>query len=128
MLASFLIIYFWLCGVFVAVQAFSSCGQSGMLSCGRELLVAVVSCCRAHFLGGRASVVAAHGPSCCGTPAQVLHSMRNPPPGTEIKPVSPALAGGLLSTAPPMKSYMLASAFRMDTPDSRETFSRNSIS
>ena len=36
--------------------------------------------------------------------AQLLHSMWNlPRPGTE--PVSPALAGGLLSTGPPGKSY-----------------------
>ena len=110
------------------MQAFSSCGQSGLLSCGGGLLIAVASRGRAQALGVRASVVAAHGRSCCGTPAQVLCSMWNPPPGTEIKPVSPALAGGFLSTAPPAKSYMLASAFRMDTPDSRETFSRNSIS
>ena len=109
------------------MQAFSSCGQSGLLSCGGGLLIAVASRGRAQALGVRASVVAAHGPSCCGTPAQVLCSMWNPPPGTEIKVVSPALAGGFLSTAP-AKSYMLASAFRTDTPDSRETFSRKSIS
>ena len=63
----------------------------------------------------RASVVVAHGlSSCgsgalgcrlssCGTQALLLHSMWDlPRPG--IEPLSPALAGGFLTTAPPGKS------------------------
>ena len=42
------------------------------------------------------SVVVAHGPSC-------IHGMLNLP-GPGVEPVSPALAGGFLSTAPPGKS------------------------
>ena len=72
------------------------------------------SCCRAQALGVRASVVVAHGlRSCgsqalerrlstCGAQAQLLYSMWYlPRPG--LKPVSPALAGGFLTTAPPGK-------------------------
>ena len=73
------------------------------------------SCCRAQALGARASVVVARGlSSCgsraldcrlgsCGTWAQLLYSMWDlPRPGLE--PVSPALAGGVLTSAPPGKS------------------------
>ena len=41
--------------------------------------------------------------SSCGARAQLLHSMRDLP-GPGLEPVSPALAGGLLTTAPPGKS------------------------
>ena len=73
------------------------------------------SCCGAQALGARASaVVARRLSSCglralerrlssCGTWAQLLRSMWNPP-GPGIKPVSPALAGGFLTTVPPGKS------------------------
>ena len=50
---------------------FSSCGEWGLLFvavCG--LLIAVASlCCGARALGARASVVAAHGLSSCGSRA-----------------------------------------------------------
>ena len=52
--------------------------------------------------GAWASEVVAWGLSRCGTWAQLLHGMWNPP-GPEIQPVSPALAGRLLSTVPPGK-------------------------
>ena len=73
------------------------------------------SCCRAQALGMRASVVVAHGlSSCglqalerrlssCGARAQLLHGMWDLP-GPGLEPVSPALAGGFLTTAPPGKS------------------------
>lgn len=38
-----LYIYFWLCWVFVAAPAFSSCGWRGLLYCGAHLPVAVAS-------------------------------------------------------------------------------------
>ena len=72
------------------------------------------SCCGAWALGARASVVVACGlSSCgsgalerrlssCGTRAQLLRGMWDlPRPGLE--PVSPALAGRFLTTAPPGK-------------------------
>ena len=64
------------------------------------------SCCRARALGAWASVVVAHGLSSCGSRAQLLRGMWDPPrPGLE--PVSPALAGGFLTTAPPGKPHHL---------------------
>ena len=69
-------------------------------------------------LGARASVVVVHGlSSCglwglerrlssCGTWASLLHDMWDLP-GPGIEPVSPALAGGFLTTVPPGKSLFL---------------------
>ena len=75
--------------------------------------------CGTWALGARASVVVARGlSSCgswalerrlssCGTWTQVLHSIWDlHRPGT--KSVSPALAGGFLTTAPPGKSLSLS--------------------
>ena len=62
------------------------------------------SSCRAWALGVQASVVVAHGLSSCGAQASLLHGMWDLPwPGLE--PVSSALAGGFLTTAPPGKPY-----------------------
>ena len=96
--------------------AFSSCGEQGLLFVVvRMLLIAVASlCCRAQALGTRASVVVARGlSSCssqalerrlssCGTQAELLRGMWDLP-GPGLEPVSPALAGGFLTTAPPGK-------------------------
>ena len=72
------------------------------------------SCCGARALGVRASVVVACGlNSCgsrvlerrlssCGARAQLLRGMWDPP-GPGLEPVSPALAGRFLTTAPPGK-------------------------
>ena len=60
------------------------------------------SCCGARALGKRASVVVARGLSSCGTRASLLHGTWDLP-GPGIEPVSPALAGGFLTTAPPGK-------------------------
>ena len=73
------------------------------------------SCCGAWALGTRASVVVARRLSSCGSQAlecrlsscgaqaQLLRGMRGLP-GPGIEPVSPALAGGFLTTVPPGKS------------------------
>ena len=73
------------------------------------------SCCGARALGTWTSVVVARGlSSCssqalecrlssCGARAQLLRGMWDLP-GPGIEPVSPALAGGFLTTAPPGKS------------------------
>ena len=75
------------------------------------------SCCRAWALGVWASVVVARRlSSCgswalelrlssCGSWAQLLCSMWDLP-GPGLEPVSPALAGGFLTTAPPGKPYI----------------------
>ena len=108
-----LLIYFWLHWVFVAPCGLSLVAVSGGYSswashCGG------FSCCRAQALGVQASVVVARGlSSCgsralehrlssCGSRAQPLRGMWDlPRPG--LKPVSPALAGGFLTTVPPGK-------------------------
>ena len=59
-------------------------------------------CCGARALGARASVVVARGLGSCGTRGQLPSGMWDlPRPGLE--PMSPALAGGFLSTVPPGK-------------------------
>ena len=59
--------------------------------------------CRAETPGTWASVFAAQGLSMCSTWALVAHGTCSLP-GPGIEPVSPALSGGFLSTAPPRKS------------------------
>ena len=85
-------------GLSFRARAFSSCGERG------PLFIAV------HGpLTATASPAAEHRPqmrrlSSCGSRAQLLRGMRDPPgPGHE--PVSPALAGGLPTTAPPGKPF-----------------------
>ena len=77
-----------------------------------------VSCCRARGLGTRTSVVVARGLSHCGSRALerrlsgcgswvlLLCSMWDRP-GPRLEPVSPALAGGFLTTVPPRKSQQV---------------------
>ena len=76
------------------------------------------SCCGARALGTRASVVVARGLSSCGSRALehrlsscgalalLLRGMWDPP-GPGLEPMSPVLAGGFLTTAPPGKSLGL---------------------
>ena len=85
--------------------AFSSCGEQGLLSsCGAWVSqCGGFSCWGAQTLGTWASVVEAHGLSSYGAWAQSPRSMCNlPEPG--IKPMSPALADGFLSSIPPEES------------------------
>ena len=83
----------WLCAGFLQLQRAGATLHRG----------AWASHCGAQALGVRASVVVAHGLSSCGTWAQLLHGMWDLP-GPGIKPMSPALAGGFLTTVPPGKS------------------------
>ena len=86
--------------------AFSSCSERGLLfSCGVWASHhGGFSCCAARALGVWASVVVTRGLSSCGMRAQLLRGMWDPPrPGLE--PVSPALAGGFPTTAPPGKPF-----------------------
>ena len=86
-------------------RVFSSCGEQGLLFIVvRGLLIVVASRVVEHrALVVWASVVVACGLSSRGSQAQLLYGMCDlPRPG--LKPVSPALAGGFLTTAPPGKS------------------------
>ena len=91
-------------GLHCCVWAFSSCVKWGLLFVVvRGLLIAVASlCCGAWALGAWASVVAACRFSSCGSWAWLFHGMWDLP-GSGLEPVSPALAGGFLTTAPPGK-------------------------
>ena len=109
-------------GLRCCTQAFSSCGQWGLLFIAvHRLLIAVASLVADHRLQAcslqqlwhagsvvvarrlqsTGSVVVAHGPRCsvaCGVWDF---------PGPGLEPVSPALAGGFLTTVPPGKSCKL---------------------
>ena len=70
---------------------------------GATLRCSSFSCCRAWAVGTWAFIVVARGLSSCGSRGQLLCGMWDlPRPGLE--PMSPALAGGFLTTAPPGKS------------------------
>ena len=97
-------------------QAFSSCCEPGLLLL-RASHCSGFSCCGAWALGARTSVVAARGLSSCGLralqhrlsscgPRALLLCGMWDLPGPELEPVSPALAGRFLTTAPPGKPYI----------------------
>ena len=83
-------------GLHFCARAFSSCGKWGPLfTAVRGPLTIAASLVAEHRLQTRRL-------SNCGSRAQPLRSMRDPPrPGLE--PVSPALAGRPPTTAPPGK-------------------------
>ena len=83
-------------GLRFCARAFSSCGKQGPLFIAvRGPLTVAASLVSEHRLQTRKL-------SNCGSRAQLLRGMRDTPrPGLE--PVSPALAGGFLTTAPPGK-------------------------
>ena len=85
-----------LLGLRFCAMAFSSCGKQGPLFIAlRRPLTIAASLVAEHRLQMRRL-------SNCGSRAHSLRGMWDPPrPGLE--PVSPALAGGLSTTAPPGK-------------------------
>ena len=87
-------------GLRFCARAPSSCGERGpLLIAVRGLLTIAASPVAEHRLQTRRL-------SNCGSWAQLLHGMWNPPrPGLE--PMSPALAGRLSTTAPPGKPCLL---------------------
>ena len=91
-------------GLRFCARAFSSCGERGPLFiavCGP--LTVAASLVAEHRLQ-------THRLSNCGSRAQLLHGMWDPPrPGLE--PVSPELAGGFSTTAPPGKPKHFKSSF-----------------
>ena len=87
-------------GVHFCASAFSSCGKQGpLLIAVRGPLTIAASLVAEHRLQ-------THRLSNCGSRAQLLHGMWDPPrPGLE--PVSSALAGTLSTTAPPGKPFIV---------------------
>ena len=99
---NFYLLYLFLAalGLRCCAQAFSKLLQAGATG----LLIAVASLVSEHgLLGSWASVAVACRPSSCSTRAQLLRGMWDLP-RLGLEPVSPALAGGLPTTAPPGKS------------------------
>ena len=86
-------------GLHCHTQAFSSCSKLGLpSSCSAQTSHCSSFPCAEHGL--QACRLSSHS-----TRALLLHGMWNlPRPG--IEPVSPALAGGFLTTGPPGKSLM----------------------
>ena len=85
-------------GLRFCVRAFSSCGKRGPLFIAERgpLTIATSLVAEHRFQMRRLSN--------CGSRAQLLRGMWDlPRPGLE--PVSPALTGGFLTTAPPGKPY-----------------------
>ena len=113
-------------GLRFCARAFSSCGKRGPLFIAvRGPLTIAVSLVAEDRLQTRRV-------SNCGSRAQLLRSMWDPPrPGLE--PVSSALAGGFLTTAPPGKPLFSTSEGRVTTsapcPDTdlRRWLSRSQI-
>ena len=107
-------IYFWYLFIFVVLslhwctQAFSSCREWGLFSSCSALASQCGSLCcggadfRHTSCSGCGLQALARGLNSCGAQAQLLHGMWNLP-GPGIKPMTPALAGRFLSTAPPGK-------------------------
>ena len=92
-------------GLCFCARALSSCGKWGPLTTAASLAAE-------HRLQ-------THGLSSCGSRAQLLRGMWDPPrPGLE--PVSPALAGGFSTTAPPGKPSSLS--FKMLHTDHTAAF------
>ena len=85
-------------GLCFCARAFSSCGEQGPLFLAvRGPLTIAASLVAEHRLQMRRL-------SNCSSRAQLLRGMWDPPrPGLE--PVSPVLAGGFSTTAPPGKPY-----------------------
>ena len=83
-------------GLRCCAWAFFSCGSGGHSSlwCSASL-GGGFSCCRPWALGAWASLVVARG-------LKLLHGMWDLP-GAGLEPMSPALAGGFSTTAPPAK-------------------------
>ena len=109
----YLLIYLWLCWVFVAVRRLSLVVASGgysLLWCAgfsvqwRLLLRSTGS--RHEGFSSCGSWALERRLGSCGTRAQLLRGMQDLP-GPELEPMSPALAGGFLTTAPSGKSLCL---------------------
>ena len=105
----YLFIYLWLHWVLVAARGLSLVAMSGGhsslqctgLSLQRPLLLQSMGSRRVGFSSWGMWALE-HRLSRCGTRAQLLHGMWDPPrPG--IEPVSPALAGRFSTTVPPGK-------------------------
>ena len=106
-LNKFIYLFLAVLGLRCYAWAFSSCGEWGLLFVAvHGLLIGVASLVAERGLqGARSSVVVARRLSSCGSWAQLLHGMWDFP-GPGLESMSPTLAGGFLTTAPPGKSLV----------------------
>ena len=99
--------------VFIAVRGLSlvaSGGYSSLLCVGFSLwclLLLQSTGCRHTGFSNCGSRALEHRLSSCGAWALLLHGMWDPP-GPGLEPVSPALAGRFLTTAPPEKPLIVS--------------------
>ena len=106
----FFFFFFWLHWVFAAARGVSLVAASGGYSSLRCAVFSLWWLLLLRNMGSRragfsscGSHAAEHRLSSCGARAQLLRGMWALP-GPGLEPVSPALAGGFLTTAPPGKS------------------------
>ena len=106
------LIYFWLRWVFITAHGLSLVVASGSYSSLRCTGFSLWWLLLLQSMGSRhtgfsncGSRALEHRLSSCGARAQLLHGMWDLP-GPGLQPVSPALAGGFLTTAPPGKSQL----------------------
>ena len=95
------IFYLWLCWVFVAARELSVVAANGGYSSLRCAGFSLRWLLLLQSTGSRRA-----GFSSCGSRAWLLRGMWDLP-GAGLEPVSPALAGGFLTTAPPGKPLAL---------------------
>ena len=94
---SFIYLFMVTLSLHCVMQTFSSCSNRGLLFVVvRGLFVVVASRCEAQAPGAQTSVAVVHGLGC----SEALWNLSR----LGIEPMSPALAGGFLSTVPPGKS------------------------
>ena len=94
------------CGGFLSLRravAVLPCGAQASLVAGHSLQGIWASAAEAHVLSSCSSQALEHRLSSCGAQVQLFHSMQDLL-RTGIEPMSLALAGGLLTTVPPVKS------------------------
>ena len=102
----YLSIYLAVLGLHCCAWAFSSCGERGLLFIVVASLVTEHGL-QAHGLSSCGAQALQRRLSRCGTQAQLLRGMWYLP-GPGLEPMSPALAGRFLTTAPPGKPCSVA--------------------
>ena len=94
-------------GLHCCARAFSSCGKWPCVGFSLWWLLLLWNMGSRHVGFSSCGLWALeHRLSSCGTRASLLHGMWNLP-GPRLEPVSPAWAGGFLTTAPPGKPSFL---------------------
>ena len=118
-LKNYLLLFFWLCWVFIAACGLSlvvtSGGYSSLWCAGfslQWLLLLWSTGSRCAGFSSCGSRVLKRRLSSLGTQAQMLCGMWDLP-GPGLEPVSPALAGGFLTTVPPGKSLLSVSQMNL---------------